>query len=142
MHARCPFAQQRLRSVPGIQSIDNRQSSGQSTKTRFPHKQSHRMRGCVSLLFIAVCWVRAGGPEWSGSRVRLVRRFTPQHVCLSVKKMSAVLLCFAVRDIAGAMPRLYIHTSDDTLLYARKHWRPRRQPFVWTRRMDRNPREL
>ena len=36
------------------------------------------------------------------------------------EKVSAVLLCFAVRDVAGAMSRLYIHTSEGTLLHARK----------------------
>ena len=40
------------------------------------------------------------------------------------KKMSAVLR-FAVWDVAGAISRLYIHTSEGTLSYARKRWRLR-----------------
>ena len=69
-------------------------------------------RGCVLLLFVAVCLVRAGCPEWSGSRVRIVCPLAPQYVCLLVKKMSAVLLCYALRDMAGAMSHLHIHTSE------------------------------
>ena len=81
---------------------------------------------CALLLFVAVCLVRAGCPEWSGLRVGIVCPSFHTSICVPVgKKMSAVLLCVAVRDIAGAMPRLCIHTSECTLLYARKHWRPR-----------------
>ena len=53
------------------------------------------MRGCVLLLF---AWCVSGGPgcrEWSGSRVRIVRPFTPQYVYLLVQKRQ--LCCCASR---------------------------------------------
>ena len=55
------------------------------------------------LCFVAVCVVRTrwpGCPEWGGSRVRIVCSFIHQYVPVG-EKMSAMLPCFAVRDIAA-----------------------------------------
>ena len=65
-------------------SIDNRQANRE--KWGF-HKNNHFCtRDCVLLLSVAVCLVLAGCPELSGSRIRIVCAFTPQYVCLLVKK--------------------------------------------------------
>ena len=63
------------------------------------------MRGCVLLLFVAVCLVRADCPEWiMGWLTRAYSVFFHTSVCVPVgEKTSAVLLCFAVRDVAPAM---------------------------------------
>ena len=80
------------------QSIDNGQSPIQRPieKMIFPQKNIFRMRGCVLLLLVAVCLVRAGGPEWNGSRVRIVCPFTPQYVYLLVKKRQ-LCCCASIR---------------------------------------------
>ena len=64
-------------------------------KMRFSQIFSSCMRGYVLLLFVAVCLVRAGCPEWSGSRVRIACPCTPPYVYLLVKKRQ--LCCCASR---------------------------------------------
>ena len=96
MQTQCPFLQQQTAVLCfRHQSIDNRRSSGHSRKMRFPPNSLFCIRGCALLLFVAVCLVRAGWPEWNGSRVRIVCPFAPQYVCLLVKK--GQLCCSATR---------------------------------------------
>ena len=80
-----------------LQSIIQRsiQKNGVSTEIYLLYGELCFVAVRCCLLF-AVCLVRAGCPEWSGSRVRnIVCPFTPQYVYLLVKKRQ--LCCCASR---------------------------------------------
>ena len=63
----------------------------------------------VLLLFVAVCLVRAGCPVWRTEwSTRTYRVSFHTSTCVPVgEKTSAVLLCFAVRDIAPTMSHCF-----------------------------------
>ena len=101
------------------QSIDNRQSSGQSRKMRFPKKYSVLYAGlCLVAVRRCLLSVRALGPEWNGLRVCIVCPFTPQYVCLLIKKCQ--LCCAVLRGAERSghhVSLIHAYIQGNTIIY-------------------------